>query len=534
MKVKLDTIWIKQQEITKLFSYSDKLDPILTNKLINSIYKALPVNFVLNLMMYVSIFSAIHLTSSTILDKGTPLPFYLSSLILVVFITNSLESFYTNYFINHNSGVLVFKKINTLKDEFSKILDKNLQINFNEVYSTARVYWYDWTEVTQYFIQLALTVFTLSIAPVDPDIKKIFLGLSALITIVFVISGYLFTKASTSNRTKLLNNELLLKRDVALRVSLPWVSNIFSQTIFPFAIIMLSAYRLNSVIPQVTYLAAIASYSWGIVSRFENFVVTKKNLTLLLEGFNKLATKFVINEEGFQKQCKMSKPSQALIAKSKKNKSLVLKSFVPKCITNGEKSTRNITFEFMPGAYQLTGLNGVGKTTLLQSLGLSEETKVEYCCGEAAYFGKPLFNCEDTLVEHRKKVRYLGKNTGADKEKLNGKAKKFLKYQQIEEFMEMLTGRHSDSYSEGEKAIYLIINALEKLRVSEGNIIIIDELISRIYEDEEIKLRTAVTNTILEQAHNTNSIIIIVDHVIKLSGVTQVVMSYPAALKIKA
>ena len=120
---------------------------------------------------------------------------------------------------------------------------------------------------------------------------------------------------------------------------------------------------------------------------------------------------------------------------------------------------------------------------------------------------------------------YLGKNS-----ELAGTAEAcsidVSSYPTLSTFMTTLAKESREVFSDGERAILLILRNLSYLQ--DGKILIIDELLSRIYEDAETPLRSEVSNLIKIKSHEHNSITIVVDHAIKIPEAVQLKMTKPA------
>ncbi len=223
----------------------------------------------------------------------------------------------------------------------------------------------------------------------------------------------------------------------------------------------------------------------------------------------------------------MCRPSTQVLQKSLENKSFVIKDFVPMSITNGESPTHIFNFEFKPGIYQLNGVNGVGKTTFLESLTLPESVRIEYSRGELAFQGQPFFDKAQDIGSHRMKYIYIG--TNATQVESNGQnTNLFSSFPNIQSFLKESKLENHEKHSEGEKSVLLICDAFQKALTNGVKLVFIDEAISRIYDSEGLPLRTEVIALIQELSIKNDIVVIVVDHMTKLSYATQLHMSKTA------
>jgi predicted ATPase len=254
--------------------------------------------------------------------------------------------------------------------------------------------------------------------------------------------------------------------------------------------------------------------------------LTKKFLTNLNRELEKVSEKYVINNAGYKTQTKNSRPRRETLQKSKELKGLVLNNFIPMKVTNLREITHSFTYSFTPGLYQIQGLNGIGKTTLLQTLALPEGSPVEYAKGEAALNGEPFYNEKESIEEHRDRIFYISaKSPQKNPDDLD--EKHLTRYATINQVIEATKQREHKIQSEGEAGLINICWAIQK--IMNGNkgmyLLCIDEILSRMYNDNRYPLRDEIKMLLGDIATEGKCIILVVDHMTLHEKAIQLKMS---------
>ncbi len=340
---------------------------------------------------------------------------------------------------------------------------------------------------------------------------------------ILIFLGKKWTETFQAIFEKHKKGEEVPRKLLSERVFYPTIYNSFVHLVPTLGIAVFGLLGLSYQLAVVTLLSNISSFFWSFINKLQSFRIAKESLVEMNEILEKLQDKYVINNRSFHQACKNCIPSEEVKKKSQQNKSLVLKSFVPKPMTNQKQQfKREFTYEFKPGTYQINGINGVGKTTFLSSLSLPENELVEIPKGEVALAGELFYNPEDELSEHRNKFYYLGGSSSQSDIK-DIDTELFEKYDGISRIINSILTQDKEKYSEGEKAVLLICNAYQKIqRGDKTRLVIIDEILSRIYNGADIPVREEVIDLVSKMRElNEDLILIVVDHTTKISGFKQ-------------
>lgn len=375
-------------DLEKLVSYSD--DKNLRLLLTNSLYtikkyflRSQLTYFILQLTVAILILDVGYKTFSST-------QFILLGLFLVVIrIYNSMIS---NIKVYYTSGMISRGVLNTWLSKISIFFSEKEKKLLNEFSSTFPSYFFNLDILLKSILDFSVLIISVILAKTLIQYKIIGLLLILIIIPTMIIAGKKWRKTARKITRDYLNlkktNDTLLRN----RGLYPTIFNTLSHTLLPLTIILLTKEGINPLIPQATLLASVADYSWRIVNISHEFDITKRVLTKINQRLNATSKKYIINEMGYLKLCKLNEPSENILIQSKSNNSLIVKDFIPMAITNKKRVSHKYNFEFMPGVYQLNGTNGIGKTTFLESLTLPQEVKVEYSKGEVALNGKAFFD----------------------------------------------------------------------------------------------------------------------------------------------
>jgi ABC-type cobalamin/Fe3+-siderophores transport system ATPase subunit len=508
----LQTILVKPSDLITLFSYSDKINTAEITAFILGCFRSLKIGILLYIIISVLLVYALTIAPFVLSDTNA----YLSLIIclLILLIVRILHSSYINRYINYPFSRLVIDKLNSFRKEYERYFDKKNTTDFNELYSNLGGYGFSLYNICGEFLDILVVIISVLVISAPIIDKTLILSFATLITIAIGMAGYFYSKSALLIREKMVNHEEPDAMNLRIRVWTPGVSNLILNFIIPVIVLFLTIYQNNRLIPQMVILSSIAAFSWGIVENIQKFIVANRSLQLLNKHFRDLENNYVVNQKSFERMSELCKPNEETMKKSKK--SLVLKDFHLKYTRKDKYKDRRLNFTFESGIYQLHGTNGMGKSTFLESISLSKESKVEFCSGEAALDQFPLYDSTLRLKEHWNKVRYIGKNTEiADLKEL--KLEDYKKYPFLYAHFVELLKEEKEKYSDGEKAITLIAKGLQEIsEIESTTVLILDEMISRIYEDNALALRSEIINLIKDFAKKHSVIVIIVDHVIRI------------------
>ena len=345
---------------------------------------------------------------------------------------------------------------------------------------------------------------------------------------IFLVSGRTFFKSYKRISDSILKNEPVNKWTLFLRLSLPSVSNsgLLFQLALPIVVLSLKMELDYYVFNVLTSTLSIALAMWSITEDIQRIKLGKTYMNDVIQALEEASKKYIINSSCYSKLCKKCIPTSTLINRSSKNRSLILQSFEPMIITNSDRINHSFTYEFLCGKmYQINGINGIGKTTLVQSLCLPKGIKVEYSKGEVAFKGKPFFNLDSSLIMHRSRFVYVGAESLQDDYKLIDKTL-FKNSKLISKIIKSIEDNDKEKLSEGERAIVKVAVTLTNIIKAKNKpeILVLDEIISRIYNEEEFKLRSEFVNLIEEYTKKYGIITFIIDHMSKVKSAEQIYM----------
>lgn len=348
---------------------------------------------------------------------------------------------------------------------------------------------------------------------------------SVLLIAILAVTSKIFYKNMKIIIEKLQNSHTPAFKSTLIRTTIPVLPNLTESIAIPILSIGIG----GQLAPILIVLAKVLSEAWYLTQQGTSILLTKKFLTSLNRELEAVSEKYIINNAGYKTQTKNCRPRRETLKKSKELKGMVLNNFIPMKITNLKEITHTFTYSFAPGLYQIQGLNGIGKTTLLQTLALPEGFPVEYAKGEAALNGKPFYNEEESIEEHRDRVFYINaKSPQKNPNDLERKDRK--EYPTINQVIEATIKREHKVQSEGEAGLINICYALQKIR--NGNkdsyLLCIDEILSRMYNDNRYPLRDETKILLSEATKSGKCTILIVDHMTLHEEAIQLKMSTKA------
>jgi ABC-type transport system involved in cytochrome c biogenesis ATPase subunit len=435
-------------------------------------------------------------------------------LFFVMVITNFIESYIANRYLFHNIDIFKFTISEPIITKLQHTIHYNkrfLLTHFHET-NTRNINLY--LQVSGILTLIPTILVTLIIITFKHPEYSIFLLLFIAVILIQSIGGYLFTRTNQKVLTSIIKKSEVSKMVFYTRMTTPFITNSISEIVLPLTSIWILYSGNHTLAPILTSLALIIDSYWSLIDRMQILFQTKTIFKDIKQSLVEVAEKHVVNNATFNELKMFNSPSRALLKKSLKNNSLILKNFAPMYFTN---SKRKYSYEFLPGIYQLNGINGRGKTTLFKSLSLPENYLTEKSKGEVVYQGSDFFSPDETLQEHRSHFYYLGHLSpvpSITKCELRILRRK-LKYKGILKVVENIIKDNKTQLSEGEQIllslckIYLNLNNGFKLRL-----FLIDEQISRIYKGKDFDLRSESISLIEEIASlDKDLIVIIIDHI---------------------
>lgn len=382
----LKDIIVLPSQIKKLLSNLDSLNEQEINKQVNSIY----------------IFFAIQIAIRTVIGIGTSITIILiansqiSSTETVIaigiatLISSLIHSYIFNRYVTYPSNIIVLDYILRLQDQYKNIFTDQIRTTFSEAYSTLYTYVIDINSSITTIIAFFTTLITVVALPYDQSVK---FGVTVffIVTACFISqAGKHFIRSTTRVSAKLTKHQTAQPKDVAIRTAFPAIQNsLFSIISFIGILLAMSNYRLL-IIPLYS-ISSFATVYWTMLTAYETFYKAKASLAKLNQFFDEISDEAIFNKKTYVAFCNKCTVAKSTLSKSKRNHSLVLEDFMPMAYTNLVSSDRKFTYEFTPGMYQLIGPNGIGKTTLLESLSLTNDQLVEISSGNAAINGEALF-----------------------------------------------------------------------------------------------------------------------------------------------
>ena len=513
----INKIIVTPEELIKLLTFTDEIPQKEAQKAVNRIYRAIKISSLMIIFIYTGIGYLLVNGSKLLITGSSPTSFF--SIFLILVIAEFTSSILNNKFIYLSGDELRIDKINLVKESLYKYFNPEQSKTFTETIGNLSRYFFKLNNCIENFYRFIVIIAASLYANTTMNLKLAIFLITTASMIFLVFSGMIYNKSAFNIYEKLLEHKKYSKKDQINRVVFPGTLNVLNEVIFPLIIVILAAYGFNGIIPQMAILIGTMSFGWELVNYFEQFYYAKTNLGKSNSFLETLTKNNVINQAGFVAQTQLVTTTDQLLDQSRQNKSLILKDFIPKYLTNGISTDRKFNIELKPGLYQLTGINGVGKTTLLESITLTEEELVELSYGQAVFNGGPLFDPKSTLKNHRQKYRYIGRYSSEfvlDADIVGY----FKKYKHIHNFLKKLQNNPKSKYSEGEKAIVAICHTL--FHINESSVIVIDELISRVYEDPFTPLRSDILKIIDHFAHSNGHLVFIVDHVLKIHEAGQI------------
>lgn len=518
---------IDKKDVLKILSHSD--DEKLKDMAEYSLNRISKTNrYFIFLFIIYSI-----LMGTLILDIGYK---YLSTpqqvgIVIGLICVHLIESILTNRDIYYESGLISVGILNNWFAEISKYFSqKEIKVQ-NTFALTFKAYHYNVTEIIRSAIDSILIITTIILSVVNANLKILAMGIIVIVLTTMAITGKKWRSTAREVHNNYLKNKRTTGKTLRARYMFPSVYNLLSSTIIPVCVILLTKNNINQLIPQTALLIALANFAWSMMEISHNFEISKTNLNKINASLNRITKRYILNNAGYKKLCKLCFPNTNTLKRSKNNNSLVVKNYIPMAITNKSKVSHIYNFEFKPKVYQLNGTNGIGKTTFLESLTLPQGVRVEYSKGEVALNGEPFFDENLNLESHRKKYIYIGSDAKSPNlEQVDLKI--FSEYKLITTFLKNLAYENKNKFSEGEKAIVSICHAYQEAINNGMKLIFIDESISRIYNDKTTPLRKEVIKLIYSLENTKNTIVIVVDHMTKLESATQLKMQKKLITKI--
>ncbi len=434
----------------------------------------------------------------------------------------SFFSTFTNYNIYLASQLITDGFLTKQFAIFSKPLQqKDIEVlsNFKTYFQN---YFFKFTNLVINLVYIVCPIVTISQSS-QPDREKfIFTIIFILMIIAMIFGGFLWIRTSGKLRKSIEESDIISKLLTLQRVLIPAIYNV-STTYFSIILVSIVArFELTGFYIQLMIFISSISFGWILVSTIEELGYAKKNLIKLTRRLSEIEEKYVINNRSYTSLCKLCEPDNDLIKKSKQNNSLILKDFIPMSITNDENNSHIYSYEFLPGLYQLNGLNGIGKTTLLRSLTLPEGVLIEKSKGEVAFQGKAFFEETDGIFGHRKKFKYVGSSSLQD-DVHNLNLELFYEFSALKSALENFQEENHISHSEGEKGVVSIATVYQEcLNGVNEKILLIDETLSRIYGRKDQPLRQEVISLISKMIEiDDELIIIVVDHMTEVESAKQ-------------
>lgn len=499
--------------ISKLFelraSYYNQED---IKKQIKRIYKSLAIWMILLATEYTLLAKLI---INPILTKRR------HSLIGAAILVEIIASIILNKNFHYETGRLLHKFLNKYTEEIRNYLDEEYRQKLNTILSLWNNYWMSIAVLGHLIINLPFTYVLLvrqnKIGEGSPETLIIL----TLLLVMLVYAGDAFAKANQQIIKDWEKGKNPAKTNIRKRLFMPTVTNVMKTTALP----LLALGAGTGAAPLFIFMTGIAENFWTLIQKGNTLRLTKEYLLKINKHLEEVQERYICNEKTYQIQAQRVQPTIKLLKKSEKNKSLIVKDFVPMARKNREKVTHKYSFDFHPGLYQIQGINGIGKTTFMKSLALPKGIPVEFSEGKAALEGKPLYDPEGSLEQHRKNIFYIGSHSTQDQTENLKLDFNLEKYPTIKKILKNIEEEKHTIQSEGEKGLVNICKAVEKTKEGkEIKIILIDEILSRLYDNEKYPLRTEVITLLQDCIQNHKSIVIIVDHMTTVEQATQLHM----------
>lgn len=369
------------------------------------------------------------------------------------------------------------------------------------------------------FIILTILVY------IHPNYYFMLVGL-ILLFIILAYSGYKFSIAYARYYLLKKKNETVDKKTMNERTWYPLAYNYVNTLLLPISVILFLSFNVIQLVPFITYTISTLSFVWAIFKNLDSIFLANSIVNRISNELEEISSRYIFNTKTYTKQTYITHPSNKILLKSKKDHSLIVKDFIPMYPSNSNKPSHIYNFEFKPGMYQLNGHNGVGKTTFLKSLTLPKNYQTEYSTGEVALNGSPLFERDISLVKYRNRFKYIGHISEIpDFNKI--KVKDLSGYPLIQNIILQIQKEKHATLSEGEQALVSLSKYYIDLKKGiTHNILIIDEVFSRIYNGKENRVRDQAIQLLKDMRKlNRDLIVLIVDHMTKVTGAKQLQFS---------
>lgn len=444
----------------------------------------------------------------------------LTILFILIAIINVANSVSVNFLLGYFGPRIFQKHLNIFMEEFKVVFPDNINTQLREFYSLGSGYLYYIQEIYRVLATIIVTAISLFLLNKSGEEINLVAGLTIGVMLLLAYSGYfIYHKNALAIRDRFITNRNGTTKQIVGRVSGPTVINLVNEALLPSAAILLVYYNLSVWSFYVVLLAVLVDGIWGIIKSMQNLVLTNRYIKSINRYLADLNNNYIFNEKTYKEFVESTVKSYKEV-KPKNNIGLDLFNYAP---INDKKNLRMFTYHFDFGVYKLIGVNGIGKTTLLKSLGLTQDYLVEKPSGYAFLNGKPLFDVKASLSKHRKKVIYLSKKTKEPKLKTLNKYKKITSEDLITQAVQRILKRSKVSYSEGEAAIVHILNSL--IDIPTNGILIIDELLARIHDGEVYKIRSILIELLYKVAKEKKLIVITVDHAIELQSAVEITLT---------
>lgn len=508
--------WIKKSQILELIDFIDDSDQKQAAiKRVHSIYRSM--FFIGVLLIGLVFFLSLITFNSATLNTAEYVILIAAWLLFGLFFSS-----FSNYYIYLSAQIFTDGFLVKQFAVFTKVLkpaDLEILTNFKTYFQG---YFFKLSNVIINSVYVIFPIIAIVLGNLDQR-AKIFFSITFMFMAIFIVfGGLIWIRVSASLRNSLESKKDLSRRQVTSRVMVPAIYNIVTGYSAITLVSLVTRIGLQEVYIQLMLFVSSISFGWGLVNTIEELGYAKSNLAKLNQRLEEIESKYVINNRSYKYLCELCKPSNELLRTSKLNKSLLLNKYIPMYYTNAEKVTHIYSYEFIPGVYQINGLNGIGKTTLLRSLTLPESILVEKSGGQVAFQGKPFFSEDGGLAGHRKKYKYIcSRSVQDDVQTLNTEL--FYEFPVLKSALENFQDEKHTEHSEGEKGVISIASVYQEcLNGVNEKILLIDESLSRIYGRADLPLRQEVIRLIeLMSKIDDELIVMIVDHMTEVAFAKQ-------------
>lgn len=445
----------------------------------------------------------------------------LLQIFLFLLIVEVTRSYVINRYLYWDLGVFRFEVIVPIIEKTLKIYPKDKRTTVIDLQSTFFDYYIHRYTMRENGLPILINFIFLIILSILTGKYQYIIVIALISSIILIIAGYQFSLSIVELNKNMRNNEPIALSTKIKRAWLPIFTNLPGSLIIPFALIIYIYNNQLAIIPYISFLGTYVSYFWSTARNLDTLIITRKNFYEVLSTITSLKDRYVFNNETYQLQSKYNTPTINTLGKSKKNSSLVLKNLIPMYPSNSYNPSHIYNFEFKPGIYQLHGRNGVGKTTLLKTLSLPLNYQTEYSAGEIAINGLPLYEPRHTLQDFRNSIKYIG-HISEVPQILKNDIKYLKDYKLIHNLLNQIHKENHTQLSEGEQAVSAISQYYIDIKKGfSHNLLIIDEVFSRIYNGKDNPLRNEVIK-LLEDISKTSKylIILIVDHMTNVTTAT--------------